>query len=74
MPDLTITLQGGSSCPLCEVAAIIQEALASKGLRVTIEVPPIAAYPDNEWDNGWDGFLDNETVVIRYAEGEGEEG
>lgn len=63
MPDLTITLKGGSSCPVADVAMIIQVALTNRGLNVEIEVPKS---PTDEWKHGRDGFLSDETVVIRY--------
>ena len=66
MSDLTITLTGGSSCPLAEVAMIIQVALTNHGLNVEIELPKTST---DEWKHGWDGFLSNESVVIRYDGG-----
>jgi len=60
--DLEIVLVGGSPIPF-EVAEIIQQALTSKELNVSVEVPP-----DNpEWQEGWDGLLVNETVDIHQG-------
>lgn len=67
MADLTITLQGGSSMPLHEVAEVIREALADFGwLSVQVERPPADS---DTWDHGWDGLLEDETVLIRQDPG-----
>jgi len=65
--DLVITLRGGSSRPLCEVAQIIHDALAEKGFQVLVDIPE---EPTDEWTYGWDGMLEDESVVIRYDRGQ----
>lgn len=63
MADLTITLQGGSSMPMRDVAETIREVLAGFGWQsVQIEEP------SGGWEEGWDGLLEDETILIRQGE------
>jgi len=66
-PQLVITLEGGSSVPLSDVAQEIVDTLETKlGMNVTLNTPPEGT---KCWREGWDGFVSEESVAVRCTNG-----
>ena len=64
-PDLIITLSGGCSVPIPELQEKIKSLLDSIGFPlVAIDTKPLSEGARF----GYDGFTEDETVLIRYEE------
>jgi len=64
-PNLLVTLIGGCSHPLNELAEKIGNVLSDAGLNVTVEPP---TQHSDEWEYGWDGFTSEERATVRLEE------
>jgi len=58
--SLVVQVQGACSAPIPELLGALQVVFEELGFQVIVEVP-------DEFPEAWDGFVESETVLIKYG-------